>query len=122
VKALGRDTPDWHLKNGCPACTYKVEGEMKLIFEMLVTMDGNDSLKCVLMKEKGVVDKNGTAKSRGSEQPDPRAADAGGTYFLSRKKVDWFTKEMLAQFAKAPVCIRFCFHGFHGRRSHTLEE
>ncbi|KAJ7811116.1 hypothetical protein B0H13DRAFT_2243338 [Mycena leptocephala] len=44
-KALGRDAPDWRLKNGCPACTYKLEGEMKLIFEMLVTMDGNDSLK-----------------------------------------------------------------------------
>ncbi|KAJ7889418.1 hypothetical protein B0H13DRAFT_2341539 [Mycena leptocephala] len=22
-KALWRDAPDWHLKNGCPACTYK---------------------------------------------------------------------------------------------------
>jgi hypothetical protein len=26
---------------------------------------------------------------------------------------------MLAQFAKAPVRICFCFHGFDGRRSHT---
>ncbi|KAJ7835428.1 hypothetical protein B0H13DRAFT_2240085 [Mycena leptocephala] len=86
-KALGRDAPDWRLKNGCPACTYKLEGEMKLIFEMLVTMDGNNSLK---------------RKRGGSERPDPRTADAGGTYFLSREKVDWFTKEMLAQFAKAP--------------------
>ncbi|KAJ7831870.1 hypothetical protein B0H13DRAFT_2240523 [Mycena leptocephala] len=101
-KALGRDAPDWRLKNGCPACTYKLEGEMKLIFEMLVTMDGNDSLKHVLTKENGVVDENGTAKRGGSERPDPRAADAGGTYFLSREKVDRFTKEMLAQFAKAP--------------------
>ncbi|KAJ7911697.1 hypothetical protein B0H13DRAFT_2328079 [Mycena leptocephala] len=101
-KALGRDAPDWRLKNGCPACTYKLEGEMKLIFEMLVTMDGNDSLKRILTKEKGVVDENGTAKRGGSERPDPRAADAGGTYFLSREKVDRFTKEMLAQFAKAP--------------------
>ncbi|KAJ7885442.1 hypothetical protein B0H13DRAFT_2235276 [Mycena leptocephala] len=91
-KALGHDAPDWRLKNGCLACTYKLEGEMKLIFEML----------CVLMKEKGVVDENGTAKRGGSERPDPRAADAGGTYFLSREKVDRFTKEMLAQFAKAP--------------------
>ncbi|KAJ7876438.1 hypothetical protein B0H13DRAFT_2236010 [Mycena leptocephala] len=101
-KALGRDAPDWRLKNGCPACTYKLEGEMKLIFEMLVTMDGNNSLKRVLMKEKGVVGENGTGKRGGSERPDPRTADAGGTYFLSREKVDWFTKEMLAQFAKAP--------------------
>jgi hypothetical protein len=92
---------------------------MKLIFEMLVTMDGNNSLKRVLTKEKGVVGKNGTGKRGGSEQPDPRTADAGGTYFLSHEKVNWFTKEMLAQFAKALVRICFCFHSFHGRRSHT---
>ncbi|KAJ7853198.1 hypothetical protein B0H13DRAFT_1643142 [Mycena leptocephala] len=96
-KALGRDAPDWRLKNGCPACTYKLEGEMKLIFEMLVTMDGNDSLKRVLTKEKGAVDENGTAKRGGTERPDPRTADAGGTYFLSREKVNQFTKELLAQ-------------------------
>ncbi|KAJ7810267.1 hypothetical protein B0H13DRAFT_2243470 [Mycena leptocephala] len=101
-KALGRDAPDWRLKNGCPACTYKLEGEMKLIFEMLVTMDGNDSLKRVLTKEKGAVDENGTAKRGGTERPDPRTADAGGTYFLSREKVNQFTKELLAQFTKAP--------------------
>ncbi|KAJ7858418.1 hypothetical protein B0H13DRAFT_2237590 [Mycena leptocephala] len=101
-KALGRDAPDWRLKNGCPACTYKLEGEMKLIFDMLVTMDGNNSLKRVLTKEKGSEDKNGGARRGGTEQPDPRTADAGGTYFLSREKVDQFTKELLAQFAKAP--------------------
>jgi hypothetical protein len=104
-KALGRDAPDWRLKNGCPACTYKLEGEMKLIFEMLVTMDGNDSLKRVLTKEKGAVDENGTAKRGGTERADPRTADAGGTYFLSREKVNQFTKELLAQFTKAPVRI-----------------
>ncbi|KAJ7899640.1 hypothetical protein B0H13DRAFT_2234208 [Mycena leptocephala] len=101
-KALGRDAPDWCLKNGCPACTYKLEGEMKLIFEMLVTMDGNDSLKRVSTKEKGAVDENGTAKRGGTERADPRTADAGGTYFLSREKVNQFTKELLAQFTKAP--------------------
>jgi hypothetical protein len=114
-KALGRDAPDWRLKNGCPACTYKLEGEMKLIFDMLVTMDGNNSLKRVLTKEKGSEDENGGARRGGTERPDPRTADAGGTYFLSREKVDRFTKELLAQFAKAPVSICFRFHGFHGR-------
>jgi hypothetical protein len=88
---------------------------MKLIFDMLVTMDGNNSLKRVLTKEKGSEDENGGARRGGTERPDPRTADAGGTYFLSREKVDRFTKELLAQFAKAPVSICFRFHGFHGR-------
>ena len=49
--ALGRDTPQWRLQNACPACTYKLEGESKLIFDMLCMMDGNDSLKRILRCE-----------------------------------------------------------------------
>jgi hypothetical protein len=52
VVELKRDAPDWRLKNCCLACTYKLEGEMKLIFSMLTAMDGNDSLKQVLGKDK----------------------------------------------------------------------
>ncbi|KAJ6552453.1 hypothetical protein DFH09DRAFT_1248675 [Mycena vulgaris] len=63
-KALGRDTADYRLKNNCPACTYKLEGEAKLIFEMLVTSDGNDSLKHVLRKEQGMFDENGEITAR----------------------------------------------------------
>ncbi|KAJ7812234.1 hypothetical protein B0H14DRAFT_3090510 [Mycena olivaceomarginata] len=44
MRALGRDS-SWHLKHACMACTYKLTGEDALIFDMLVTMDGNDSLK-----------------------------------------------------------------------------
>ncbi|KAG6849060.1 hypothetical protein C0991_012191, partial [Blastosporella zonata] len=43
--ALGRNLPKWRLKNACPACTYKLKDEGDLIFKMLFTMDGNDSLK-----------------------------------------------------------------------------
>jgi hypothetical protein len=100
---LGRGAPDWRLKNCCPACTYKLEGEEKLIFEMLVTGDGNDSLKRVLMKEKGEFDDNGAPRRGGSERPDPRAAHAGGDYFLTREKVDLWSKEVLKQVVKPPV-------------------
>jgi hypothetical protein len=102
-EALGRGAPDWRLKNCCPACTYKLEGEAKLIFEMLVTGDGNDSLKRVLMKEKGEFDDHGVPRRGGCERPDPRAADAGGDYFLTRDKVDMWSKEVLKQVVKEPV-------------------
>jgi hypothetical protein len=48
--SLNHDTPQWWLHNACTTCTYtyKLEGEGSLVFEMLVTMDGNDSLKCVI--------------------------------------------------------------------------
>ncbi|KAJ7160682.1 hypothetical protein C8R43DRAFT_1086815 [Mycena crocata] len=102
-KVLGRDTPDWRLKNCCPSCTYKLEGEQKLIFDMLGTMDGNDSLKRVLRKVYGEYDDNGQPLRGGSERPDPRTADAGGDYLLSRDKVDRWAKEVLAQQVQVPT-------------------
>ncbi|KAJ7688824.1 hypothetical protein B0H17DRAFT_1160244 [Mycena rosella] len=101
-QALGRDAPDWRLKNCCPSCTYKLEGEAKLIFEMLGTGDGNNSLKHILRKEQGAFDDDGVPKRGGTERPDPRTADAGGDYYLSREKVDRWSKEVLAQQVQIP--------------------
>ncbi|KAJ7719537.1 hypothetical protein B0H14DRAFT_3629086 [Mycena olivaceomarginata] len=36
---LGHDSK-WWMKHACPTCMYKLEGEDKLIFDMLTTMDG----------------------------------------------------------------------------------
>lgn len=58
LKALGRDGL-WRRKNACPACSYRLEGEEDLLFSMLVTMDGNDSLKRIIrraLKESQAVD------------------------------------------------------------------
>lgn len=96
MKELGRDSPDYRLKNCCPACTYKLEGEPKLTYEMLVTYDGNDSLKRVLRREKS---EDGTVPERGdedvstsSERSDSRTAR--GDYYISRAKVDEWAKEL----------------------------
>ncbi|KAI6038118.1 hypothetical protein EDC04DRAFT_2868505 [Pisolithus marmoratus] len=45
LAALHCDTPDWHLKNACPTCTYTLKDEPDLKLKMLFAMDGNDSLK-----------------------------------------------------------------------------
>ncbi|KAJ6524845.1 hypothetical protein DFH09DRAFT_1250792 [Mycena vulgaris] len=102
AKALGRDAPDWRLKNCCPACTYKLEGEMKLIFSMLTTMDGNDSLKRVLRKDK-TFDNEGNPTRGKSERPDPRTANAGGDYFLTREKVNEWSKDILNGLVNIPT-------------------
>jgi hypothetical protein len=107
--ALGRDAPDWRLKNGCPACTYKLKGEDKLIFAMLLLMDGNDSLKRILRKDKGF-NEDGVAHRGDSERADPRAADAGGDYLMFRERVDRWTKERLAEEVGIPV------RGIYGNR------
>ncbi|KAJ7819079.1 hypothetical protein B0H14DRAFT_3089447 [Mycena olivaceomarginata] len=95
MKALGRDST-WRMKHACPACMYRLEGEDALIFEMLTTMDGNDSLKRVLRRDKSSVGEDETgeltlAKSR--EQEDSR--DASNGYYISRDRVDRWAKSRL---------------------------
>ncbi|TFK57943.1 hypothetical protein BDN72DRAFT_749722, partial [Pluteus cervinus] len=43
--ALGRDEPNWHIKNSCPTCFYALEDEPPLKFSSFVSMDGNNSLR-----------------------------------------------------------------------------
>ncbi|KAJ7778903.1 hypothetical protein B0H16DRAFT_1448452 [Mycena metata] len=76
MHALGRDGPDWRLTNCCSGSMYKLEGEEELEFSMLVTMDGNDSLKRVLRKEAQDFDEDGNlipgeSKERSTHGPPP---------------------------------------------------
>ncbi|KAJ7885489.1 hypothetical protein B0H14DRAFT_3082271 [Mycena olivaceomarginata] len=101
VAELKHDAPDWRLKNCCPACTYKLEGEMKLIFSMLTAMDGNDSLKRVLCKDK-TFDEEGNPTRGQSQRPDPRTEEAGGDYWLTRGGVDRWSKEVIESLVDIP--------------------
>jgi hypothetical protein len=75
---------------------YKLEGEDALIFAMLTTMDGNDSLKRVLRRDKSSVGEDETgeptlAKSR--EREDNR--DVSDGYYISHDRVDQWAKSRL---------------------------
>ncbi|KAJ6592957.1 hypothetical protein B0H19DRAFT_890330, partial [Mycena capillaripes] len=95
MNALGRDSK-WRLKHACPACMYKLEGEDKLIFDFLTTMDGNDSLKRVLRRSPSDGDCDGEPTlGKSKERADNR--DAGDGYFLSRDRVDAWAKTRLAE-------------------------
>ncbi|KAJ7050142.1 hypothetical protein C8F01DRAFT_1213045 [Mycena amicta] len=83
LSLLGRDSLSWRIKHDCPACGYKLEGEQKLLYDRLVTIDGNNSLKRV----------NGNLL--GSQRADNR--DGGETYFLSRETVDAWARDRLAE-------------------------
>jgi hypothetical protein len=96
--ALERDSSDWRLRNACPACCYKLKGEPAQIFEMLVTMDGNDSLKRILRRkpapesgEEGDVPLVGESR----ELADSREVEGG--YYLSREKVDRWAKDVVEE-------------------------
>ncbi|KAJ7664162.1 hypothetical protein B0H17DRAFT_1162819 [Mycena rosella] len=96
--ALGRDAPDWRLKNCCPSCTYKLEGEAKLIFEMLGTGDGNDSLKRILRKE----------QVQRSDDPEEDNLCQERWKRMSEE----ITERMWGIFDKMVIFLALCRHGF----------
>ncbi|KAI5990753.1 hypothetical protein EDD15DRAFT_2169952 [Pisolithus albus] len=81
LQALRRDTPDWRLKNACPACTYTLKDEPDLKFKMLFAMDGNDSLKRISREAIGGYES--TAKGLGERF-------LGDDRYLTRSFVDQF--------------------------------
>lgn len=99
--ALQCDAPYWRLSHASPACTYKLKGEADLIFKMLVTMDGNNSLKRILCHQpvatlaEGEPDPEGPQVGDSRELPDHRTVV--GDYLLSREKVDQWAKEILQE-------------------------
>ena len=85
--ALGRNSPDWRLRHACPACTYKLKDENRLIFSLLFTMDGNDSLKRILRRILGEDD----TPRLSSEYIDSRIIDDG--FYLTREYVNEWANE-----------------------------
>jgi hypothetical protein len=53
---LNRNSSNWRLRNACPCCTVRLEDEPQLTYSMLFSMDGNDSLKRVLRRDRGTTD------------------------------------------------------------------
>ena len=80
-KVLGRTQENWRLLNSCPPCTYRLEGEPELEFELLCEMDGNNSLK-----------RTGAAMRHVAERPD--SCLPSGDYMLPREYVDQFKDEV----------------------------
>ncbi|KAG1835964.1 hypothetical protein DFJ58DRAFT_670120, partial [Suillus subalutaceus] len=78
IKAeLKHDLPNWRLLNSCPCCFYKLEGEDKLAFEWLATINRNNSLKR-------------WSSSTYGTSPREDSWTYRSDYWLSRAKVDEF--------------------------------
>ncbi|KAJ3562351.1 hypothetical protein NP233_g9627 [Leucocoprinus birnbaumii] len=118
-QALGQGAPDWQLHNACPACTYKLEGEAPLVYELLFTMDGNDSLKRVVRKDTyddfSSDHRDQTLTSVVKEVMDSRRVL--GNYYLERETVDCWAKDcitacMWGVFDETGIFLALCRHGF----------
>jgi hypothetical protein len=97
--ALGRDIPDWHLRNLCPPCTYKLEDEVKLKFSMLYTVDGNDSLKRIIRREAAPeLPSNATEPVLGGSKELTDSRQVGAEFYLTREQVDVWAREMMPDY------------------------
>lgn len=74
---------------------------------MLVTMDGNDSLKRILRRHPVATPVEGEAVPEGPQVGDsrelPDSRKVGGEYLLSREKVDKWAKTALEELLPDPV-------------------
>ncbi|KAH7904942.1 hypothetical protein BJ138DRAFT_1118930 [Hygrophoropsis aurantiaca] len=91
-ETLQRQSPDWRLIHACPACTYTLKDEAKLVFKLLYAMDGNDSLKRVMRRSPGDEDDDDTTPAVSSELPNTQSVP--GDRYLSREFVDQFANEV----------------------------
>jgi hypothetical protein len=90
--ALGRDTPNWRLKNACPACMYKLEGESPLKLPLITTQDGNNSMKRFWCQEREEAFPGATATPGASkERKDNRVVP--GDFFLPCEEVNEWGNE-----------------------------
>ncbi|KAG6809770.1 hypothetical protein H0H92_014809 [Tricholoma furcatifolium] len=89
-ESLARNSPGWRLKNACAACTYRLEDEPDLHFKMLVTMDGNDSLKRLRCAETTQREEEEPSIGPSKSRMDSRVVH--GDYYLTRQAVDRWAK------------------------------
>ncbi|RDX44104.1 hypothetical protein OH76DRAFT_1458094 [Lentinus brumalis] len=78
---LQQDSADWRMQNACAPCLYTLEGEHRLQHSLLVTMDGNQSLKLV-----------DSAFRAGTPLADPRRARTD--FWIPPEVVDQFKDEV----------------------------
>jgi len=94
--ALGRQADDWRIRHSCPACTYKLRDEVRLIFAMLWAMDGNDSLKRILRRAANA--ETGERDGPSREHADSRQVP--GDMYIPRDEVDKWAKEFTGHVMK----------------------
>ncbi|KAF7317245.1 hypothetical protein HMN09_00459600 [Mycena chlorophos] len=91
ARDLGRDSLNWRLKNACPACLYKVQGQPELNPPFLCTHDGNSSLKRVESRHVRYSENGEKVVGGCNEVPDDRKTPQD--YYLEPEVVNRFAKD-----------------------------
>jgi len=95
--ALGHEK-GWRLRNACPACCYKLEGEPELEFAIMTTIDGNNSAKRTNEFLRGTTERLDFRGSRNER-------------WLSAEQVSRFADEVKAQSVGANIIHFYSTNG-----------
>ncbi|KAG1888073.1 hypothetical protein F4604DRAFT_1570206, partial [Suillus subluteus] len=85
-EALGHNSPNWRVLNTCPPCSFKLEGELPLLYQSMIVFNGNNSLSQM-------------APLGGHKVDDTRTFDSD--FFLSHDYVNLFADEVSSSQAPA---------------------
>lgn len=99
-KALKCERADWRLKHVCPACTNKLQHSFNLIFKMLIAMDGNNSLKCLLWH---TLSDDPTITGPSNEHKD--TCSILGNYYISCDDVNVYAREIVKEAKKLEIGV-----------------
>ncbi|KAF7302345.1 hypothetical protein HMN09_00868100 [Mycena chlorophos] len=125
ARDLGRDSLHWRLKNACPACLYKVQGQPELNPPFLCTHDGNSALKRVESRHVQYSENGEKVVGGCNEVPDDRKTPQD--YYLEPEVVNRFAKnspevaEAMKDFQPNPNRVKpddGCGEGWHNMKAH----
>ncbi|KAF7288422.1 hypothetical protein HMN09_01394700 [Mycena chlorophos] len=128
LKDLNRNIPNWRLKNGCPACFYKVVGQPVLNPPFLATEDGNNGLKRMERREHHTTEDGQKVVGPSTEALDTRVPPRD--YYLLPEYVNRFAKDS----AEVEQAVRDfipdprytgkdngCGEGWHNMKEHVVK-
>ncbi|KAJ3892332.1 hypothetical protein GG344DRAFT_45574 [Lentinula edodes] len=102
-EALSRQGREWRMLNACPCCQFRLKEDSNLRVRMIVSMDGNDSLKRVERKEDVLQEQEQGENSQGlppvlKERIDGRVG--GAAYFASRRETNAWDEKNWGEIAE----------------------
>ena len=89
---LGRDVPNWDMRNGCPACAFEVSSPCKTHFSVLISSQQPDEERLVPARMHAIDGCDSQKRDKTAGTCDERIFDS--KYFLSRSFVDGFKDEV----------------------------
>jgi hypothetical protein len=104
AKSMKQDTPDHDITNSCPCCSYTLEREDDQEYDILFSLDGNNSAKHVEPKHYERDENGKVLSSRNIERETGKVFET--PFYLTEDVVNGFANEVKSRRVSSFVSIR----------------